>query len=370
MKVTRRQALKSITTTAAAFATLPSSNISAASKPEPHRTRGVVLRPFDLSLKDWPERCVKAGINTIGLHANRRVDVLVDFVSGEEGKRFLSRCAKLNIEVEYELHIMGDLLSREYFSHDQSLFRMHKIGRRTPDGNCNPFSSKALDIIAKKAVDYARILKPTTNRYFFWPDDGGKWDFSPQARNFNASDQSLLVENRIIKALRKHVNPKAELAHLSYHNTLSAPSRVKPEPGIFLEFAPITRDYNKSIIERNAKTLSPSKNHPDPQTNAGYLDYLTENLKLFGVKNAQILEYWLDASLFTRNARRIRKPGQKIPPVVKVPWDEKVCRSDVAAYRELGIKHFTTFACLIDARYEKLYGDPQPILDAYGKALS
>ena len=361
MKVTRRQALESITTTAAAFVATSSSYVGAAVDPAPLLTRGVILRPFDLSLKDWPERCAKAGINTIGLHASRRVDVLADFISRDEGQHFLGRCADLGIEVEYELHAMGDLLSREYFTNDQTLFRMNARGSRTPDANCNPFSAKALDIIAKKAVDYAKIFKPTTNRYFFWPDDGAKWDFSPKGRELNASDQALLVENRILKALRQHVNPKAQLAHLSYRHTLPVPSQVKPEPGMFLEFAPITRAYDKPIIERNAATLSPNKDHPDPQTNAGYLDLLTANLRLFGAKNAQALEYWLDASLFSRRARRTK--------AVKVPWNEEVCRGDVAAYRKLGIRHITTFACSIDAEYIKMHGDPQPILDAYGKAL-
>jgi hypothetical protein len=53
-------------------------------------TRGVVLYPFDLSLADWPERCAQAGINTIGLHAARRLDVLLDFVQSDRGQDFLS----------------------------------------------------------------------------------------------------------------------------------------------------------------------------------------------------------------------------------------------------------------------------------------
>jgi len=38
------------------------------------QTRGVVLIPFDLSLSDWPEQAAQAGLNTIGLHAARRLD--------------------------------------------------------------------------------------------------------------------------------------------------------------------------------------------------------------------------------------------------------------------------------------------------------
>ncbi len=366
-KVTRRQALKSITATASAFVASPSSRAQpAAIDPLPLLTRGVILRHFDLSLKDWPERCAKAGINTIGLHVSQRADVLADFIARDEGQHFLSRCAELGIEVEYELHAMGDLLSREYFARDQTLFRMNENGSRTRDANCNPFSAEALEIIAEKAVDYARVFAPTTNRYFYWPDDGAKWDFSPEGRELNASDQALLVENRILQALRQHVNPNAQLAHLSYHQTLPVPGQVKPEPGMFLEFAPIMRDYSSQIIKRDAATLYRNKSHhPNPPTNAGYLDFLAENLSLFGARNAQALEYWLDASLFSRRAHRNRPQ-----PAVKVPWNDKVCRSDVAAYRKLGIRHITTFACSIDADYAERHGDPQPLLNAYGEALA
>lgn len=365
MKITRRQALKSITSTAAVIAASPATLSVAQETAASHFTRGVVLRPFDLSLKDWPERCAKAGINTIGLHASRRVDVLIDFVTSDEGQEFLVRCADLNIEVEYELHAMGDLLSREYFATDPTLFRMTVSGGRSPEGNCNPFSDIALDIIAEKAVDYARILAPTTNRYFYWSDDGGKWDFSPRGRELNVSDQALLVENRIVKALREHVNPKAQLAHLSYHDTLPAPSQIKPEPGMFLEFAPIRRDYAKPLSERGAATLSRKKDHFEPLVNAGYLDFLSENLSLFGTENAQALEYWLDASLFSRIARKARPQT-----AVKVPWDEGICRKDVATYRKLGVRHFTTFACSIDADYAEEHGNPQPMLEAYGRVLT
>ncbi|MFO1486723.1 MAG: hypothetical protein U1F71_25410 [Verrucomicrobiaceae bacterium] len=332
--------------------------LAADAETAPRETRGIVLYPFDLSLEDWPERCAKAGINTIGLHAARRLDVLVDFVQSDAGQSFLARCEKLDIEVEYELHAMGELLSRELFYKDSSLFRADGNGRRTPDANCNPFSSTALDIIAEKAVRYAKILKPTTHRYFYWPDDGAKWDESPQGKQMNAGDQALLVENHILAALRREVDPRAQLAHISYHHTLAAPTQVKPQQGMFLEFAPISRDYNKSISDRGAGTRSPGA-HDNPATNGGYLDILKANMSLFGADTAQVLEYWLDVSLFSQWKR----------PAVKLPWREDICRSDIAAYRQLGVRHITTFATFIDADYVKMHGDPQPVINEYGRAL-
>src|SRR6185436_19312409 len=109
------------------------------------------------------------------------------------------------------------------------------------------------------------------------------------------------------RALRAH-DPAATLAHISYSHTLAAPVRVKPEPGIFLEFAPIARVYAHPITEREARTGGGA---PDPATNGGYLDILAENLRVFGAASAQVLEYWLDVSRFSKWTR----------PAVKLPWN-------------------------------------------------
>jgi hypothetical protein len=357
MKPTRRQAVGCGTAAVAALLNPQSWGGKPNSNSVP--TRGVILFPFDLTLSDWPTRAANAGINTIALHAARRLDVLSDFIRGEAGERFLASCRSLNIEVEYELHAMGELLSRELYYKDPTLFRLDESGLRNVDANCNPFSTTALDIIAEKAVEYAKLFRPTTGRYFYWPDDGAKWDFSASGRELNASDQALLVENHIVKALRKHVDPEATLSHISYHHTLAAPTAVKPETGMFLEFAPILRDYSKSLADRSAKTRRPHDTHPDPTTNGGYLDILEANLKLFGVESAQVLEYWLDVSMFSKWTR----------PAVKLPWDRQICEADVALYRKLGLQHVTSFATFIDADYVKLHGDPQEALSAYGQIL-
>lgn len=333
---------------------------SGVAAPPPGRsTRGVILYPFDLSLADWPARAAKAGLNTIALHAAQRLDVLSDYMQSEAGEQFLADCKQHGIAVEYELHAMGELLSRELYYKDPTLFRLDENGRRNADSNCNPFSDTALDIIAEKAVERAQLFRSSTGRYFYWPDDGARWDFSPQADGLNASDQALLVENHILKALRKHIDPQATLSHISYHQTLAAPNQIKPEEGIFLEFAPILRDFSKSIAQRDAKTRRPSKTHPDPDTNGEYLDILAANMEIFGPETTQVLDYWLDVSLFSGWTR----------PAVELPWNEAVFKSDIAAYRKLGVKHITTFATYIDADYVKLHGDPQPILDSYGSGL-
>ena len=322
----------------------------------PEGTRGVVLYPFDLSLTDWPDRAHQAGLTTIGLHAARRFDVLRDFIISDPGQRFLARCAELGLAVEYELHAMGELLSRELINKDPTFFRLDASGNRNPDANCCPHSQLALEIIAGKALEWAKIFKPTTHRYFYWPDDGAQWCGCPQCRQYSASEQALLVENHILTALKIH-DPLATLAHISYSHTLAAPQRVKPVEGIFLEFAPIVRNYAQSLANPEAKTNATQG--PDPATNRGYLEILAANLEVFGAERAQVLEYWLDVSLFSKWTR----------PAVRLPWNEEVCREDVEAYRKLGIRNITTFATYIDADYVKLHGDPQSVLNIYGSAL-
>lgn len=320
-------------------------------------TKGVVLYPFDLSLGDWPERAERVGINTIALHAARRLDVLHEFITSEQGRAFLQRCKALGIQVEYELHAMSDLLSRELYWNwkDRTLFRVDENGHRTPDKNCCVHSTAALDIIAQKAVKWAQILKPTTNRYFYWPDDGAAWCHCPKCKGLTGSEQALVIENRILGALRQF-DPQATLSHLSYHTGLAAPVQVKPEPGIFLEFAPYCRSLAKPIASREAKTRrSSSPEDPNPMVNAGYLDILEANMKVFDPATTQVLEYWLDSSLW----------GGK-----KVPFDAAVCSADIAAYRRLGVRHITTFATWINAEYVKRHGDPQGEIAAYGAALN
>jgi len=348
--LTRRQAFALIGAGALTAAT------HAAGQQPKFLTRGVVLYPWDLTLADWPERAKRAGITTIALHAATRLDVLLDFVKSEKGVLFLETCRNLQIHVEYELHAMATLLSRELFgSPAREMFRMDPAGQRNPDCNCCPSSPDALAIIAEKAVEYGRLLKPTTNRYFYWPDDGLDWCHCPKCKGLSSTDQATLVENAIAAALRRHLDPAATLSHISYNVTLDPPKAVKPHEGLFLEFAPIGRVYDRAISDPDV-TLN--NKPPEPASHAAYLEILDANLALFPRDTAQALEYWLDVSRFSGWKR----------PAVRLPWNDAVMEADAAAYAARGIRHITTFATWIDAAYVEQFGEPP--LDAYGKALA
>jgi hypothetical protein len=311
-------------------------------------TRGVVLNPTDLSFSDWPARAKEAGLTAIALHHSREVSHVSDFIQREEGQAFLATCRELGLEVEYELHAMKDLLPRDLFDKEKSLFRMADDGERVPDFNLCVHSERALQIAAENAAAISRLLRPTTGRYFLWGDDGRPWCRCPQCRHLSDSDQALIVANFLLDALRKD-DAKAQIAHLAYLNTLAPPQQIKPQEGVFLEYAPIRRRYDIPYSEQVGSDY------------ANALELLDANLALFERSSAQVLEYWLDASLFTRS----QKP--RSATVVKVPWRPEVFLSDVGLYAERGIRHITSFACMIDASYVTLHGEPP--LHEYGTGL-
>jgi hypothetical protein len=339
---TRRQFLAKSLAVAAAFGCR---NLWAAdAAPSTFTTRGVVLVPDDLTLSDWPERAKHAGLSTIGIHHGSSPKAVTSWVKSNAGQRFLDDCRSRDIHVEYELHAMAELLPRNLFQKNPEFFRMSDQGDRTPDANCCAHSERALEIIAETAVEIGKSLHPTTGRYFYWGDDGQPWCACPKCRGFSPSEQSVIIENRILKALRD-LDPKAQLAHLAYANSLQPPKQIKPSEGIFLEYAPIQRRYD----------IPYSQQEPNGQDG---LDALDANLEVFPKETAQALEYWLDVSRFSH--------WQK--PAVKLPWKKDVFLADVEAYRQRGIRHITTFAVWIDADYQERFGNLDFIAE-YGAGL-
>src|SRR5262249_2249496 len=137
----------------------------------------------------------------------------------------------------------GELLPRRLFVKSPEFFRMDERGHRNPDTNLCVHSPAVLGIAAENAVRIAEVLRPTTGRYFYWGDDGQPWCRCRQCKSLSGSGQAVLLENPLLRALRRH-DPRASLAHLAYLNSLAPPARVRPEPGVFLEYAPIKRRYD------------------------------------------------------------------------------------------------------------------------------
>lgn len=311
--------------------------------------RGIVVYPSDIisvGVKNWVEMADKSGLNVIGIHADTRLETLPKlrtFLENEKGKLFLSECKKRNILVEYELHILRELLPRELHNQHPEFFRMDEDGKRQQEYNMCFTSEPALDIVANNAVEMAKWLKPTSHRYFFWTDDVQYYCHCDKCRVYTPSEQTLLYENAMYKAL-KEFDPGASVAHLAYVKTLGAPEKIKPETGVFLEYAPIRRDYNQPLMEDHLKQLE-------------------DNLKVFPPETAHVLEYWLDISMFS---------DWKKDDLKEAPWKKAQCERDFILYTGLGMRSITTFGAWINADYIQKFGqkNTETLLAEYGEVIN
>lgn len=312
-------------------------------------TRGAVVVVRDMETLDWPALAHTAGLTTLATHI--RPAEIAAFLGTEVGHRFLEGCRRHRLEVEHELHALGDLLPRSLFERNPEMFRMDTEGRRVPEANLCVHSAPALEVVAANAAKYTGLLRSTTGRYFYWIDDAMPLCRCPKCRPYSDSDQALILENHVLRAIRR-VDPRARLAHLAYANTLPAPRTVRPEPGIFLEFAPIERRYDVPFGRRDARSAMRSLTHGE------LLDALDANLAWFGTEGAQALEYWLDVSRFA---------GWNRDRTVPIPWRSEVFEEDLDTYARRGIRHITTFAAWLDADYARRHGTV-PVLE-YGRRL-
>jgi Domain of unknown function (DUF4838) len=293
--------------------------------------RGLVIVPDNLTLENWPRRAKEAGLNTISLHHWESPRALSDFVSSDVGQKFLEQCKGAGIGLEFDFHAMRDLVPRGLFAKDPSLFCMNERGDRTPERNFCVHSKAALDLAAENALAFAAKLPTTTNCYYYWSDGCAPWCRCPRCRELSDSDQPLVAENHIAGALRR-TRPAAQVAHLACHSSMPAPTKVKPAPGVFLQFAPGRRRYDISYSQQREETKADS------------LWFLEKNLEVFPAESAQVLEYWLDVTHF----------GDGKGPL---PWNREHFLEDLAAYRSKGLKHIKSFGNGLDADYLKRHRD-------------
>lgn len=295
----------------------------------------LLIHPEELSEK-WINRIAREDIPTIALHpvggktAHKALEQMLEMLATPHYRALLDSAAEKGLQIEYEMHAARYLLPETEFEQHPDWFRMNEDGHRTTDYNCCPSNETALDFIAERATELAKKLYRSTNRYFFWLDDAKQgFCHCPKCAALSASDQQLKVFNRILARLRQD-DEHAELAYLAYYATIQSPEHVVPAPGIFLEYAPILRDFHRPLSE---------------SAESAHLEGL---LAFFGKKNAKALDYWYDNSLFS---------NWKKPPVA-FEVDRAVLQADFRYYSQLGFEDISSFACFLGEDYEELHGTP------------
>jgi hypothetical protein len=313
--------------------------------------RGIVVYPSDI-VSVGSHKLIEfmrlADLNLLGIHSNTPSENLLSlkaFLRSNEGQLLIKECKKQHISIEFESHALQEILPRELFIEHPEYFRKDEHGERQKKYNMCFTSEGAFKEIKKNILELTKWLKPTSHRYFFWTDDvKNSFCNCDSCKKYTESEQALLYENKLLLILHK-IDPLATLAHLAYGNTYKAPLKIKPSDGIFLEYAPISRDYTKPLSEE-------------------YIQNLKNNLQVFPKNTTHILEYWLDASMFSKWRRN---------NVVKVPWKIENCDRDMKLYNNLGISSVTCFATwMINNDYLKNYGEDstRQIIFEYGSVLN
>jgi hypothetical protein len=317
------------------------------------RERGIVIHAEDCLNDYWADRLTGEGLhlNVLGVHpagghdAHQTMEQAIRMLSTPEWTKFASRMDKAGIAIEFEMHALSWMLEREKFDTHPHWFRVDENGNRTAQFNCCASEPDVLEYIKERACALAKIFVPDTNKYYFWIDDVASAGCQcEKCRSLTPADQCMILTNAIAEGLEAG-RPGAKQSYLAYCATLTPP-KIAPRHNVFLEYAPIQRDFHRPI------------NDPDCPQNVKEVAPLKELIRFFGTKDSRVLEYWMDNSLFS---------GWKKPPK-PFTLDEEVMKRDVEFYRSLGLEDLTSFGCYLGPDYEELYGSVS--LEEYGRILA
>ena len=303
--------------------------------------RGIVIHPEELT-EQMIEILKNTNINVIGIHpaggekADENLEKLLKLSRTNEFQENIRRVKELGISIEYEMHALSWLIPREIYKTHQDWFRVNKEGKRVADYNFCVSNEEAMEFLKGRASELANQLKSDTGKYYFWADDvPNAFCNCDKCRELSPSDQVLKIYHAILEGVRK-VDTEAKQCYLAYKETMELPVKIKPMEGIFLEYAPMHR--NTKIPLKDKMCIE----------NQNYYKAVERLLDFFGWRDAQVLEYWLDNSMFSE---------WKKPPKYMEICTETICE-DIKEYKRLGFEGITSFGCYLSDEYIDLYGIP------------
>lgn len=312
-------------------------------------TSGLIINPQDLS-KRWIDRMADAGLDILGIHseggkeAYKFVEELDALLDTDRYRELIDYAIQRKVKIEYELHAAGYLVPRSMFLTHPEFFRMNSKGERVNDWNFCVTNPDALALCVKRAARLVSRLYGSEPTFYFWMDDGRDTHCScEKCRKYSPSEQQMIVVNAMLKEIRKSV-PEAKMAYLAYFDSIVPPVKVKPEAGVFLEYAPFEK-YT-AVGEDAEKKKARERRMLEPL------------METFSAEPPKVLEYWFDNSIFSGRVR----------PPKKFTLDEDAMRADVKKYAELGFDWLTSFACYLGDDYHELYGDFD--VSSYADAIS
>ena len=313
------------------------------------RKNGIIIHDTDIG-EYWKKLFLDSGLDTLGIHpaggvyAHLSLDAFLKSLEKPDVQRFIYDLKSNGNNVQLECHALSWLLPRTLFEKHPLWFRQDETGKRTPDFNMCPSCEDALEYLSERTRLLASLI-PWNGKYFhLWIDDVASAPCRcEKCALLSPSDQAMMIYNAMLKGLNVY-RSDARLAYLAYHGAMDTP-KVKPDEGIFLEFAPIRRCFEHPINDVNCSK------------NAAELASLDSLLDFFGKTDAKVLEYWMDNSLFS---------GWK-KPYKELKLNTAVLQKDVEFYRSKGFEHITSFGCFLGEEYAEQYGIPP--INKYGHTL-
>ena len=319
------------------------------------KQKGVIIHPEELS-EYWLGRISLTDLNLLGFHpegginGGKSVYNAAEWLKEPETRRLLGKLTDRGVDIEYEIHALSWFLPRDMFGKRPEWFRMNADGARINDYHFCHSNAEALEYISERAKKAAEIFNPTTKKHHLWLDDTADCDcHCPKCREleeeneYTSSDVAMTVYNAILDGIRAFDSSTTQ-CYLAYHTTISAPKKVKPSEGIFLEYAPFNRDLTIPL------------NEPSSVNNKRETEVIDGLFKIFPKKQSKALDYWFDNS---------RNSGWK-KPVKKMKFYSEVAKADIEFYNTKGFEAVTNFACFLGEEYYLLY-DEHADIETYAK---